>query len=148
MLMKIDGGYDRLEWYGDGPEETYVDRNRGAKLGIYRSSIADQMTPYIRPQEAGNHTGVRWAKVTDEAGHGLLFSSECGMEFSALPYTPYEMENAGHPNELPAPLFTVIRPALMRMGVGGDNAWGAKTHPEYRLPTQGKQMFTFYFKGI
>jgi beta-galactosidase len=137
-----------LKWYGDGPEETYIDRKSGAKLGIYEKSVSEQLTPYIRPQEAGNHTGVRWAKVTDENGYGILLTAKEPMEFSALPYTPFEIENAGHPNELPYSLSTVLRPALMRMGVGGDDSWGAKPHEAYRLPAKGELKLTFSFKGI
>lgn len=150
MLFKINAGCDRLEWYGDGPEECYSDRRQGAKLGIYTADIGKQLTPYIRPQEAGNHTGVRWARVTDAEGYGILMESamEGGMEFSALPWTPFEIENAAHPNELPAPMHTVLRPALARMGVGGDDSWGAKTHDAYRLPTEGALSFSFSMKGV
>jgi beta-galactosidase len=70
------------------------------------------------------------------------------MEFSALPWTPFEIENAAHPNELPAPVKTVARPALMRRGVAGDDTWGARTHPEYELPRGEKLQFTFSFCGV
>jgi beta-galactosidase len=69
------------------------------------------------------------------------------MEFSALPWTPFEIENAPHPNELPPIHRTVLRPALMRRGVGGDDSWGARTHPEYLLP-RGELVFRFGFEGI
>ena len=70
------------------------------------------------------------------------------MEFSALPYTPHEVENAMHPYELPAVHYTVVRVSKQQMGVGGDDSWGAKTHPEYLLDTSEKMTFTFTFKGI
>jgi beta-galactosidase len=70
------------------------------------------------------------------------------MEFSALPWTPDEIEAAAHPNELPPIHRTVLRPALMRRGVGGDDSWGARTLPEYRLPRAGVLRFTFTFTGV
>jgi beta-galactosidase len=150
-LLTASADLRRLRWYGDGPAETYVDRRRGARLGIYEADVADQLTAYLRPQEAGNHTGVRWAEVTDGRGNGLRF--DCagqagGMEFSALPWTPFEIENAAHPVELPPIQQTVLRPALMRRGVGGDDSWGAEPHPEYRLPAGRELVFRFGFKGL
>lgn len=70
------------------------------------------------------------------------------MEFSALPYTPHELENAMHPFELPQVHYTVVRVAKQQMGVAGDDSWGAKTHPEYLLDAKEKMEFTFRFKGI
>jgi len=147
MMMKADADLHRLRWYGDGPDECYVDRRRGARLGVYEADVADQLTPYLKPQEAGSHTRVRWVSVTDDSGVGLRFECEDGMEFSALPHTPFEIENAGHHVELPRPHHTVIRPALMRRGVGGDQSWGAMTHPEYRLPP-GELQFRFTWRGV
>ncbi|MES1169737.1 MAG: hypothetical protein ABUL47_03505, partial [Leifsonia sp.] len=80
-------------------------------------------------------------------GVGLRFECAEGMEFSALPWTPYEVENALHPNELPPTHRTTVRPALARRGVGGDNSWGAMTHPEFELPT-GPLSFRFSFQGL
>ena len=105
------------------------------------------MARYMVPQECGNKTQVRYAKVTDMQGRGLLFVGD-KMHFSALPYTPHEMENAMHPYELPQVHYTVIRAALEQMGVGGDNSWGARTHEEYLLDVSKRKEFTFYFKGI
>lgn len=159
MLLVTDADLRHLRWYGEGPAECHVDRRLGARLGVYSADVDAQLTPYVRPQEACSRTGVRWAEVTDDDGVGLRF--ECaagaadaaeaagvvGMEFSALPWTPFEVENARHPNELPPILHTVLRPALMRRGVGGDDSWGARTHPEFLLP-QGELTFEFAFTGI
>ncbi|MDO4299489.1 MAG: glycoside hydrolase family 2 TIM barrel-domain containing protein [Lachnospiraceae bacterium] len=147
VTMKLDADYDRLEWYGMGPQETYSDRTDGAKLGIYRNRVADNMARYLVPQECGNKTGVRWAKVTDARGRGLEFIGD-GMEFCALPYTCHELENAAHPYELPQVHYTVVRAALGQMGVGGDNSWGARTHDEFLLKPEGRMEFAFSFKGI
>lgn len=147
MMFKVDADYDHVEWYGNGPEETYVDRMRGAKLGIYRNLVQDNMSRYMVPQECGNKTEVRYAKVTDALGRGLLFAGD-KMHFSALPYTPHEMENAMHPYELPEVHYTVIRAAAEQMGVGGDNSWGARTHEEFLLDVSERMEFSFYMKGI
>jgi beta-galactosidase len=147
LMLTTDADLRHLRWYGDGPQECYVDRRRGARLGVYSGDVRDALTPYVRPQEAGSHTGVRWAEVTDDSGSGLRFDCAGGMEFSALPWTPFEIENAPHPNELPPIHRTVLRPALMRRGVGGDDSWGARTHPEYLLP-RGELVFRFGFEGI
>lgn len=147
ILFKVDADYDHVEWYGNGPEETYVDRMRGAKLGLYKNLVSDNMSRYMVPQECGNKTEVRYAKVTDALGRGLLLAGD-KMHFSALPYTPHEMENAMHPYELPEIHYTVIRAALQQMGVGGDNSWGAMTHEEFLLDAGEKMEFSFYMKGI
>ena len=130
-----------------GPSETYADRCRGAKLGIYQNKVSDNMAKYLVPQECGNKVGVRWASVTDAKGRGMLFTGD-EMEFSALPYTPHEMENAAHPYELPQVHYTVVRVSSQRMGIAGDDSWGAKTHEEYLLKADKRMEFTFGFRGI
>lgn len=147
MLMKLNADYDHLEWYGNGPAETYFDRKRGAKLGIYKNKVSENMSPYLVPQECGNKTDVRWAKVTDNRGRGMYFESDC-MNFSALPYTPFELENAIHPYELPPVHYTVIRASLQQMGIAGDDTWGARTHEEYLVPSNKNLDFVFRFRGI
>lgn len=147
LMLEMDADYGELTYYGEGPEECYVDRRKGARLGVYSAKVEDLLTPYLRPQESGSRTGVRWASVTNLQGAGLRFESEDGMEFSALPWTPFEVENALHPVDLPPIQRTVLRPALMRRGVGGDDSWGSLTHPEYRLP-EGELEFRFSFRGL
>lgn len=147
MMFHCDADYDRVEWYGNGPAETYEDRKEGAKLGVYRNFVKDNMAQYMVPQECGNKTGVRYAKVTDRKGRGLLFAGD-SMSFSALPWTPHEIENARHTYELPKVHYTVIRVAKQQMGVGGDDSWGALVHPEYLIDVSGKIEFTFTFRGI
>ena len=147
MLMKLDADCDHVRWYGLGPEENYCDRNCGARLGIWERSVRDGMARYLVPQECGNTTGVRWAEVTDYRGRGLRFTGD-RMEFSALPYTPHELENAAHGYELPPVHYTVVRAALMQMGVAGDNSWGALPHEEYRIDAMKRLEFQFSFKGI
>ncbi len=148
MLFKWNADFNNVTYYGNGPEENYVDRNKGAKLGIYSATVEDMMEKYIRPQETGNRTGVRWAKITDNRGRGILFEAPETMNFSAIPYTPDELEAADHPYELPRVSKTVVRCSLMQMGIAGDDSWGAKTHPEFLLPNDKKLTFVMCFKGI
>ena len=151
VIFKFNADYDRVEWYGLGETETYSDREKGAKLGIYANKVVDNMARYMVPQECGAKEEVRWAKVTDRKGRGMLFEMDENngpMMFSALPYTPHEMENAMHPYELPEVHYTVVRVAKDQMGIGGDDSWGARTHEEYLLKTDKKMEFSFVFKGL
>ena len=151
VMFKFNADYDHVEWYGLGEAETYADRKHGAKLGIYKNMVADNMAHYMVPQECGAKEEVRWAKVTDRKGRGMLFEMdpENGpMMFSALPYTPHEMENAMHPYELPEVHYTVVRAAKGQMGIGGDDSWGSRTHEEYLLKADEKMTFSFVFKGL
>lgn len=148
MIFQFSRDYDRVSWYGYGPQETYEDRKAGAKLGIYQNRVEDNLAEYILPQECGNKAGVRWGRITDAKGRGIQFSSDTEMNFSALPYTPHEMENAKHPYELPKAHNTVVRVSSRQMGVGGDDSWGAWPHPEYLLKADGRMEFTFAFRGI
>ncbi len=146
MLFKLDADLECLRWYGAGPGESYCDRMGGTRLGIWDGLVRDQFARYLRPQESGNHTDVRWARVTDHTGRGMEFSGD-GISFSALPWTPHEIDCAEHPYELPPVHYTVVRCALMQMGVGGDDTWGSVPHPEYWLPTDRPLEFTFSFRG-
>ncbi len=147
MMVKMSADFDSLTWYGRGPQECYADRKNGAKLGIYEGKVADQMAAYLRPQESGNHIEVRWAEVTDAAGLGLKFMGDA-MNFSALPWTPHEIDCAAHPYELPPIHYTVIRASFAQMGVGGDDTWGSVPHKEFWLPEGENMTFRFSFKGI
>ena len=151
VIFKFNADYNRVEWYGLGEAETYSDRKKGAKLGIYSNKVADNIARYMVPQECGAKEEVRWAKVIDRKGRGMLFEMDENngpMMFSALPYTPHEMENAMHPYELPEVHYTVVRVAKDQMGIGGDDSWGARTHEEYLLKTDKKMEFSFVFKGL
>ena len=147
VMFKLDADYDTVKWYGLGPQETYADRQHGGKFGVYVNKVADNIAEYLVPQESGNKCSVRYAKVMDKKGRGMLFFGD-ELSFSALPYTPHELENAAHHFELPPVHYTVVRVAKKQMGVGGDDSWGAHTHPEYLLDASEKMEFTFCFRGI
>jgi len=147
MLFKFDADLENLSWYGLGPADTYCDRERGARLGIYHKKVAENLAEYLVPQECGNHTGVRKVSITDNKGRGVCFAGN-DLSVNVLPYTPHELENAAHAHELPPVYYTVARIALKQMGVAGDDSWGAKTHEEYLVHTTDKLTLSFDFKGI
>ncbi|MBR1892370.1 MAG: DUF4981 domain-containing protein [Lachnospiraceae bacterium] len=147
MIFPLDAEFDHVEWYGLGPDETYADRNH-AKLGLYSNMVSENMARYLVPQETGNKENVRYAAVTNASGRGLEFVCDGDtFGFSALPYSPHELDNALHPNELPSSLKTWVRVGS-QMGVGGDDTWGALTHEEFLLKNDKPMKLSFSFKGI
>ena len=147
-MLILDGSFDELEWYGKGPHESYWDRQKGAKLGLYSGKVADQFVPYIRPQECGNKMQVRRASLTNAAGAGLEIIGKPQFELNALPYTPFELEANDHVYKLPPSNKTVVRINYKQMGVGGDDSWGSKPHPQYMLQANREFEFTFTLKAI
>jgi beta-galactosidase len=147
MITKLDADYGRVRFFGLGPEENYIDRREGARLGIWQYRAAENMTPYLLPQECGNRTGVRWAEITNDRGQGLKLWLNGG-EFSALPWTPHEIENAAHGYELPPVCYTVLKMSSRQMGIAGDDSWGARTHEEYLIDITRPVEFEFSFRGI
>lgn len=136
MDFKLKERYHNFEYYGYGPEENYVDRMEGARLGIFEGTAEENLSNYLIPQECGNRVGTRWLKVTDEYGRGLQFTcEEIPFESSVLPYSAYELENALHQEELPKIHYTWVRILAKQMGVGGDDSWGAPVHEQYRIPS-------------
>lgn len=147
MMFLLNADLNHVEWYGLGPEETYADRKRGGKLGIYHNLVEDNMAKYLMPQECGNKEDVRYLKLTDTDGKGLMVSGD-HLSVSVLPYTPHELENARHVYELPQVHHTVLRVAKAQMGVGGDDSWGARVHPEYCLDVSEPISLEFVIQGV
>lgn len=144
MDIKLKAKYDRYRCYGYGPQENYIDRMQGARLGIYEGQVADNLTPYLVPQECGNKTGVRWLSAEDKNGRGLRFTcTNQPFEASILPYSSWELLNATHLEELPTSSHTWVRLMAAQMGVGGDDSWGAPVHEQYRLPADQDYVLTF-----
>ncbi len=133
MMLMMDGNYDRMSWFGMGPHETVWDRAASGRVGRYSATVAGQLIPYLRPQESGGHTEVRWLRITDSKGSGLYFAGDPVFDCTVLPYTPAELEASDHQYKLPISMKTVVRIQYRQMGVGGDNTWGARTHPPYTL---------------
>ena len=154
MLFLLDADFDRITWYGRGPEDTYADRMHG-KLGLYTGTASDSMARYLLPQESGWHQGFFWARITDRTGRGLYMKPgragdrdlDDTMGFSLLPWTPEEVDCAGHRHELPQVQHTCLRIGR-QMGVGGDDTWGALVHPEYCLDNTKEMRIVFTMRGI
>ncbi len=144
MDFKMKRQCENFTFYGLGPDENYIDRNNGARLGVYTSTAQDNFTKYLNPQECGNRTGVRYVNVYEENGTGLAFTStETPFEMSVLPYSAYELDNALHREELPDPSYTWVRIAAKQMGVGGDDSWGAPVHQEFKIEAENPMTLQF-----
>jgi beta-galactosidase len=134
MQMAIPGEFSTMSWFGRGLHESYWDRRTGSAVGLYSGPVEEQFHPYVRPQETGNKTDVRWIALTNKDGAGLLAVGMPLLYASAWPFTMDDLEKATHTNELPRRETITVNLDYKQMGVGGDDSWGARTHPEYTLP--------------
>ena len=149
MDFKMKKQYDKFTFYGMGPDENYIDRNNGARLGLYTLTALENFTKYLNPQECGNRTGVRYVNVYEENGAGLNFTAtENPFEMSVLPYNAYELDNAMHRDELPDPTYTWVRIAAKQMGVGGDDSWGAPVHKEFKINSEEAMSLEFIVSSL
>lgn len=144
MAFHLPADCGSFRYYGLGPEENYIDRLHGARLGVFSSTARENLSRYVTPQECGNRTGVRWAHIHDENGQGLRFVMENRpFELGVLHYDWMELENAAHPDELPPVHDTVVNIMARQMGVGGDDSWWARVHPEFCIPSEQPLSFSF-----
>lgn len=149
MDFKLKKELCNFEYYGYGPEENYIDRNNGARLGVFESTAKNNLSKYLIPQECGNRTNVRWLKIKGENEKGLRFTYiENPFEISVLPYSAYELENAMHIYELPPINYTWVRIIAKQMGVGGDDSWGALVHDEFTIPSDKDIELSFIISKI
>lgn len=139
MRMELPGRYQQLSYYGRGPWENYSDRNTASFLGAYQDSVANQYAnTYIRPQEAGYHTDVRWLTLTNATGQGLRIEGAQPLSFSALDVRAEELDpgltkKQQHDSDVKRHDRVFLNVDLKQRGVGGDNSWGALPHDQYRL---------------
>ncbi|MEU0947902.1 glycoside hydrolase family 2 TIM barrel-domain containing protein [Streptomyces canus] len=148
-LLFLPRRLDRLHYYGRGPEENHWDRNDGTDVGLWSGTVAEQWTSYIRPQENGNKTDVRWAALTGRDGVGLLVSGEPLLEVNASHFTPEDLSNGvRHDYQLTPRDAVVLRVNHRQMGVGGDNSWGAHTHDEYKLLADRDYAYTYRLRPL
>ena len=149
MDFKMKKQYDKFTFYGMGPDENYIDRNNGARLGVYTLTALENFTKYLNPQECGNRTGVRYVNVYEENGAGLNFTAtKIPFEMSVLPYNAYELDNSMHRDELPDPTYTWVRIAAKQMGVGGDDSWGAPVHQEFKISSEEAMTLEFIINSL
>ena len=139
MKLQLPGSpKDTISWYGPGPHESYSDRKCGVRVGLYSGNLNDpeQFFPYVKPQESGNKTDVRWAALTNADGLGLLVVGLPLINVSAHYYTADDIAAAKHPNELKKRDFITFNLDHAQAGLGGDDSWSPRTHPEFQLPAQ------------
>ena len=155
MQLQMPKQYDEVTYYGRGPVENYCDRNSSEFIGIYNNKVADEYYPYVRPQESGNHTDVRWFRVQDKQGRGLEFYSNAPMEASALNFLTEDLDDGmskdkkidRHSGDLVERPLTQVHIQQRQMGLGCVNSWGAWPRQEYMLPYQDYD-FTFVIKPL
>ena len=142
----MPAGNEYLQYFGMGPQENYTDMCRSARMGRYRSTVDAQYEPYIKPQETGNHTGVRWAAVYDNSGRGLVFKGADRFHFSALHYTPEDLDRAKYTRDLTRRDETVVHIDYRQDGIGS-NSCGPALNPAYAF--DGKHFaFRFAFRPV
>lgn len=144
VKFRMRSEFSNICWYGLGPEETYPDRLAAGHIGIFESTAADSMCPYLMPQDCGNHMETRLLEVTNEKKEGLRFTMlDKPFAFSALPYSAMDLENALHQEELPPVSYTYVNLLGAVRGVGGDDSWGAPVHLQYCLSAEENICFAF-----
>ena len=155
MQLQMPKQYDRIEYYGRGPVENYIDRNSSEFIGVYANKVQDEYYEYVRPQESGNHTDVRWFRVLNADGNGLEFYSNAPMEASAMPYTMDQLDDGPnkdkkwghHSGDLIPAGKTQVFIQQRQFGLGCVNSWGAWPLEQYRVPFKDYD-FTFAIKPV
>lgn len=150
--MRMPKDFETVEYYGRGPIENYSDRNNSTHLGIYRQTVDEQFYPYIRPQENGTKTDIRWWKMLNAASCGLQVIAENPFSASALHYTIESLDDGKakeqrHSPEVQKSSFTNLCIDKAQMGLQGVNSWGGLPLPEYQLP-YGDYEFTFILEPV
>ena len=162
MNLQLARRYENMQWLGRGPQENYWDRNTGALVGLYQGKVKDQYWAYIRPQENGNKTDVRWVAFTDNEGNGLLSIGSPLLSVSAHHNLTEDFESPvrtvgrvvdgievvnRHISDVKERNLVSVNLDNKQMGVGGDNSWGARTHPQYTL-TDKDYSYSFRLKMV
>ena len=147
MQMQMPRSFDKVEYYGRGPVENYIDRKSNADLGIYKQSVSEQFYPYIRPQENGTKSDIRWWKTLNAAGHGIQLVAAEPFSASALHYTIESLDEGlykkqGHSQEVEEADLTNFCFDKIQAGLGCEDSWGRIARPEYQVP-YGDYEFTF-----
>lgn len=152
MQIQMPKCMDHIDYYGRGPIENYIDRNNVTDLGHYVQTVDEQFYPYIRPQETGTKTDIRWWKQTNKSGNGLLFFSDAPFSASALHYSIDSLDDGPqkeqrHSELIPQIDYTNMCIDKVQMGLGCINTWGALPMEKYRIPYDDYE-FSFIMKPI
>lgn len=139
MKLQMPAAFDRIRYYGKGPFENYADRNHASALAVYDQTVSEQFYPYIRPQETGTKTGIRWWNQMDAGGNGIQITSDNAFSLSALNYSIETLDDGAekhqrHSQLLSAGDLTEICIDKVQMGLGSINSWGALPLEKYRVP--------------
>ena len=149
MQFAIPDEMARVQWFGRGPHENYLDRKSGAAVGIHRSTVNEWITPYVRPQENANRSDVRWIEFSGDDGIGLRIEAEdAPVGVSAWPYSAADLAKSTHDYQLPRRDFITVNVDGAQMGVGGDNSWGLPVLRNYRLKAGQSQRFAMTIRGV
>lgn len=150
MQIILKGDFDNMQWYGRGPQENYWDRKAGYLVGLYQGKVWDLTHIYVRPQEAGNRTNIRWLSLVDQNQIGLVVVSHAGFSGSAWHFLQDDLAYIpGHPKhtkDIKKRDLVTLNIDYKQMGVGGEDSWGARTYPQYRLSPDKKYNYKFRIK--
>jgi beta-galactosidase len=134
LQFQMPEAFSQTTWYGRGPHETYPDRKTSGRVAIHSRPVEEWTHPYVWPQDNANRTDVWWVRFADDSGRGLQIAAETPMNVAARPYTDSTLAAATHTYDLRrADAITVHLDAGIH-GVGGDDSWGERTHPQYTVP--------------
>ena len=152
MQMVMPESFEKISYYGRGPIENYIDRNHSTDLGIYNQTVTEQFYAYIRPQENGTKTDIRWWKLFNDEGKGLQFVAAEPFSASALHYTIESLDDGvqkdqRHSNEVSPSDLTNFLIDKVQQGLACENSWGAIPRPEYRVPYANYE-FTFIMTPV
>lgn len=145
LLFELPPDFENLTYLGAGPEENYIDRCNATQIGLYNTTVTDLYTDYLKPQECGNRTGVRYATLV---GQKKVFSlvAEPVMELNVSHWLPKEIENTWHGKDLPPVTKTVVRCIARQQGVGGYDSWGAHCNEKYKNKTDKTYRLKFQIR--
>ena len=155
MVLDLPASFSKLEYYGRGPEENYIDRHSSAFIGKYESDVKDEYYPYIRPQESGNHTDIRYFSIFNPAsGKGITFEGYAPMECSAIPYSIEDLDSGDkkehawgqHSGDLVDKGLTQVHIQQRQYGLGCIDSWMSKPMEKYRMH-YGDCEFRFVIKA-
>ncbi len=147
MRMQLPGTFATATWYGRGPHESYWDRKTGARVGRYRSAVSDLHFPYVMAQENGNRADVRWVTLTAADGAGLLVAGQPLINFTAHDYTDAALLEAKQTEVIEKDGRITLSIDWQQMGLGGDDSWNPRVHPEYQL-TAKEYVLSFRLQGL
>jgi beta-galactosidase len=151
MNFRIPAKFSNVKWYGRGPFENYWDRHTAAFVGVYEITVNELYFPYVRPQENGTRTDIRWMALTDESGDGLMIAGVPLVSASALPFTTSQLDYTDnefrHTVDLIPNDFIDINVDYRQTGVGGNDSWGARPLLKYTLPA-GKYSYSYRIRPI